>query len=361
MSDLEAVIEDSIADATAQVDTDPTPEVDTPVETAPEVPEAHVEATEETPEEAGEVQSPAAKPVVETKVDDFDKKHGLQAQIGGRENRIPYSRVKKIVEKAIADRRKEVEGEFTPKVSEYETKVKGYEERLARVDQFEKIMVNDPDKFLNMLSTVPAYRDFFRAIEQAFSPQSQTPAAPQEVKAPVGEAMPEPDQPLPDGTRVYSMDGLKSLLEWHGKTVESKVTKQVEDRYKPIEAEWQTNQRIQAVIPQIQAQIADARTWDNFTENEAEIVKVLQGDRNISLERAYQKVVLPKMQAAWAEKEKTLAADRNKVREEVLAELKKAPRSTSAPSTGSKPVASTSNEPRSLEDIIAEQVKTLKG
>jgi hypothetical protein len=363
MSDLESVIESAVADAT---DISPDPETDaadaievdpTPVETAPV--ETEIQPTET---QSTEVASPAAKTQEAPVQDEFEKKFGVQALgSGGRENRIPYSRVKKITEKAVADAKKEWETSSTPKVQGYETKIKDYEDRLGRVDAFEKVMTGDPQRFLQMLSTIPAYKQFFDFVQKAVESEGKT-TTPETPVQPVEDGMPQPDQKLADGTMAYSLKGLETLNAWNRAQARKEVLSEVEKRYKPIEEEWQTQRRIQAVIPQINAQIADARTWPYFNENEQEIVKVLASDKSISLEAAYRKIVFPKMETERTAEKERLAADRTKMREELLAELKQAPRSTSAASVGSTSTANTTSKgPRKLEDVIAEQIKGMRG
>lgn len=347
MSDLHSVIEDSITDSELPADTvDETP-VDG-VEASPDIIEDPV--VEDAPV-TDEVTSPAA---VDIQKDDFEKKFGIPGTAAsGRENRIPYSRVKKITEKAVADGVAAKLKEFEPRIAEYETKVKDYEGRLGKVAEFENVMVNDPQQFLGMLAQIPAYKPFFDALHAAQAGETQDQVA-KVAQQPVTDDMPAPDQQLQDGTMVYSMDGLKALLKWNGDQSESRaverVTKQMEDRYKPMETEWQAHQRMQAVIPQVQSQIAEARTWPLFNDHETEIVKALQTNDKLSLEGAYRQVVYPK-----------LVADRTRMREEILKEVSKAPRATSAPAAGSKSTAqATPTGPRSTEDVIYEAIKVLK-
>lgn len=355
---LETVVEDSVNDAldtSADVDTSTTDAADTT-------------ATDSTPTEAvvdapsPEVQSPGAaahEAAATTDEDEFAKKFGLQSQsITGRENRIPYSRVKKIVaraEKEAEDRaKKALEGTTTPQLTEFQTKIRDYEERLTRVGQFEHILENDPKQFLSMLSQIPAYKEFFDYIQKAATNQPAT-QEPQNILSDTG--MPAPDEVLPDGTSVYSMKGLRARDEWLARQIEERAVKQAEDRmakrYAPIEQEWQTQQRIAQTVPIIEKQIAEARTWPNFTELESEIVAALKADQNLSLDRAYMQVyhhtVTPKLQA-----------DRNRIRTEVLGEIKAKPMASSAPVSQTRPGAAASGTPRSLEEIIAESVATLK-
>lgn len=385
-SNIEDIIQSSIEDAvtppevleaddstpeTTEVVETPTPEaVESPVET-PQVEE--IPAVPET-----EVKAPGAKPdTTKPVVDDFEKKFGIPAQSSsGRENRIPYSRVKKITERAVTDAKstwaKELEASHVPvtKYQELEAQNKDFTERFTKVAEFENVMMNDAPRFLEMLSGIPAYGKIFKELIAA-AKQGQaasTSTAQAQPEAPVVDDMPQPDQPLADGSMVYSLEGLKSLLNWQAKQVETRVTKNVEQRYAPLESDYKRYQETQAVLPQVEAQIADARTWPLFNENEEAIVKVLQQYPQASLERAYQHIVWPKLQAEQdklKEEVKTKAGEvqvnRDAIRAEILAELRKAPKATSVSASGSKPTpASSTSGPRSLEDIITESVQALK-
>lgn len=341
-ADLHEVIEDSISDAELPSEPVEAPESTEAVETAPEATEAI--------QETSEVSSPATK-LDQTDQDEFEKKFGIPSQsVSGRENRIPYSRVKKITEKAISDAKKEWEATSSPKTLEYETKIKDYEGRLDKVAQFEQVMLNDQPRFLQMLGGLPQYKDILAPLFSQQKPaQAETTQVQQQQQLP--DDMPAPDQKLPDGTMVYSLDGLKSLLTWNSKQARQEAVKDVEKRYKPMEDEWMAHQKLQTIIPQVQAQITEARKWPMFNENEDDIVKALQVDQKLSLEGAYQKVVYPK-----------LIADRNKMREDLLREIKSAPVATSAPTRQSKPVTTpaVSSGPRNLEDVINEAIQSLK-
>ncbi len=98
----------------------------------------------------------------------------------------------------------------------------------------------------------------------------------------------------------------------------------------------------------MQKQIDEARTWPLFNENEEGIVKALQANTNLSLEGAYRQVVWPKM-----------TSDREAIRKQVLAEIKRAPQSTAAPSGGAKGQR-VSSGPKSLEDVIKDSLKELR-
>lgn len=379
MADLEQVITDSVNDSINDV-VEETPDiaedassepVEAPVDDAEPGPVAEEGSSTEVPSPANVAASEATPAEPQ---DEFSKLAGMpQMGVGGRENRIPYSRVKKITEKAVNDvaeaalGRKLAAGEkavdvvktHVARIPDLEAKVTDYEARLTNVGQFENVMANDPERFLTMLAKLPAYKGFFDFVEQGSQALRGQPGQPNPEAAavPQGDGMPEPDEELSDGSKVYSMEGLKALLAWNAQHVETKLTsgyeaklKAIEDRYTPMATEWNERRRIEATLPVIRKQLEDARTWPLFNESEGEILEVLKADGQISLEGAYRKVVFPK-----------LVAERNNVRQDVIKEIKAAPVATSVASrVVSKPTTSPSGGPRSLEDVIKEQIASIK-
>lgn len=373
MSNLESVIEDSLSDA--QLAPEPVESVGS-TETSSEVPEtAPVEAQDasegtlfggtEAEPQSTEVASPAvnqAQAAPPRELDEFEKKYGVQKEsVPGRENRIPYSRVTKIVGKAVSEAKAEVENrvktEYEPKIKQYETALQERDAQLTRVAQFEQVMVNDVPRFIGMLKTLPQYQQFFAQFEAQSAP---TQAHQQVAQVNPEDEMPQPDQLMPDGSYMYSMEGLAKLQAWNRVQARKEVMSEVEKTYGPIHQEWEAHRRMRAVEPKVRDQIARARTWTLFNENEAEIVKVLQQYPDASLEDAYQFVVQPKLQEKLASYQTDEAKLRQQIRSEVLAELKRAPASTSAPARPSRPQPVTSSGPRKLEDIIAAQVETIR-
>jgi hypothetical protein len=362
-NEIENVIEDSLNDASVEdLDTG----ADESVDTAAADMDTDVDAdpVEAAADPSAEVVAPAVKDNVDKPIegdgvakpeDEFAKKFGISAQsVTGRENRIPYSRVKKIVEKnerdTIARVTKELETKFAGGSPEIQTQLKEYETLSSKVNEFEQTMVNDPRTHLGRLATLPAYKEFFEAVNKAF----ETPAAGAGAAKPVdpNADMPQPDQPMPDGSRVYSMDGLKALMAWQGKQVEDRVNKgwqaSIDKRFGPIEQEWKSREQLARLVPEIDKQITEARKWPNFNELEPAVVKLLDADPNTTLEsayrQAYQAAVVPK-----------LTADRNKIRSEVLAEIQKRPVATASPSAArpkSAPVG-----PQKTEDVITQALR----
>lgn len=374
--DLTDTIEDAVNDAVSGVEDTPEVSADPVDDSQPEVTEPVTDPAADTTQVPSPTQ-PEAPPQ-----DDFEKAVGM-SRIGvtGKENRIPYSRVKKITEKAVNDvaeaalgrkltpgeKASDVVKQYVAQIPQLQGQVKDYENRLNTVGQFENVMSNNPQQFLTMLSQLPAYQQFFQFVENAYNalqagnyqPQGQSIAAgtgqPQQPQA-SEDAMPEPDQVMADGSKVYSMDGLRNLMSWQSRQTENRVAKQFDARYKalesqyqPIRKEWENHQRVQSVLPVIRAQIAEARTWPQFNDHEAEITKALEQDRNLSLEAAYRKVVFPK-----------LIADHNSMRQNIIKELQQAPTATAISGRQNKPTAPTESGPRKLEDIIKDSIETIR-
>lgn len=354
MADMNEVIADAVDDAAfdaapdTTVDTSSAETVDTPAEGT----EPSVFSEEGVAAEATAAVTPVAS-------DDFEKRWGISAKsVTGRENRIPHSRVKQMVTKAEADAiakiTKELEGKHTGVLTPLETKVKDYESRLEKVAQFENVLENDPRTFLSMLAQVPAYKEFFENYTRLVQAEQAGGAQPQPKPTLDHSDMPQPDQVLSDGSKVYSLEGLALRDEWLAKKIEERAVRQAEDRfsqrYAPIEQEWQQQQRYNQMVPVIEKQIAEARQWPNFSELEPEIIKILKADQRTTLEKAYvqayQQHVVPK-----------LTTDHNKVRTAVLAELRKQPVASSAPAAQVKPAANTLPENASMEEVIRESLR----
>lgn len=341
-----------VLDKTTQVEEDTTPEAVEPT----------VEATtEDKPTEVASTD------------DDVFKQFGISDKsVTGRENRIPHSRVKQMVDKTreqvTARVTKELEAKFQPRVTELETKTKDYEGRLEKVAQFEYIMEKEPKKFLGMISQLPAYREFFdyvsSVIEKAEG-QPAEPATPTVVTDP-SDPMPSPNKQLADGSKVYDMEGLQSLIDWTARNVQNRVEKSVEQkvnqRLAPLDEQRKRLEQAQAeqeyiakVMPVIDQQIAKARTWPNFNELEPQVIEILKAEPTANLEYAY-------MKAYQASVVPRLTSDRNKVRSEVLAEINRKPARTTAPVSPSVPRQAPADDGRGLStaDVIRRELEKLR-
>jgi hypothetical protein len=241
----------------------------------------------------------------------------------GREHRIPRSKTLKIIANAIT----EGKGAFGTRFQAVQQEAQTYKGQVERIAPLIETLEQGPDAFL----AYAAQRD---PRFKAFLEQRQAPAAPELPKD-----LPDPDFALPDGSRTYSIKGIReSLVPWIVAQAEAKAKAAAEAQYKPI-AEREHQQRVEGQVrTRVQSQIEDARTWEGFKDHEPAIIAALQADSEqaraegrrpaLTLEAAYRNVVLP-----------AFKADEAKIREKVLAELKSAPTSTAVSRSGAESVS----------------------
>jgi len=176
--------------------------------------------------------------------------------------------------------------------------------------------------------------------------------------------MPEPDITMADGSKTYSLEGLKQLLEWNTLQVESRLLPKVDERLKPLtEREKIEKQRAEqdshaaVVRERTQKQMAEAQTWPMFgklaedgslTPFQQEVLDHLKADKALDLRGAYMKAFLPK----YAEDDKAK-------RERIFEEMNSAPTSTAVRRTeGDAPKPSRA---KTTAQIAAEIVKNAGG
>jgi hypothetical protein len=279
---------------------------------APETPLAGEQAASEPPTEGAPL--PATTPVVVQPADDKPK----------RRYPIPLERH----EAALAKAREEGSAAVKAAEAKYQAEVQALRQRAELLD----IADREPERFMKALVAAdPRYAQLVQGWHtQNGNGNGNKPAAP----AP-NQQMPQPDTPFPDGSVGYSQEGLAKLLEWQAAQVEARIA----ERYKAIEDAHLADQQIRAAVGRVQTQVQDAMAWDGFAENQAEIAKALQANRQLTLEAAYRQVVLPKFRAT-----------RESLRAEILAELNKKPsRVTGTSPGGGAPPAANSDD---LESVI---------
>jgi hypothetical protein len=285
--------------------------------------------TPEATETAEPAEAPAPAPVPEKELSEVEKllhEEGFKEarREDGRENRIPYSKVKRIIENGL----KKGRAEFDTRYSTIETEAKTLREQVQQLSALGEMMERDPDAFLNLV----AQHD--ERYKRYLTPQE---AAQQAAQA--DAEMPQPDVTLADGSRTYSLEGIQKLLDWKEQRVIQQAEKRISEKLKPYEemtkaekARIQSEQALQQVRTRTQEQIAEAQTWPGFKDHEAAILKALQDDSakaksegrrpTLSLEGAYRQVVVAR-----------LTEDDNAKRARILKELQSAPKSTSVPRT----------------------------
>lgn len=279
--------------------------------------------------------------------DAFAKEHGLVTKRpDGRENRIPYSRVKAIAENQV----KKAQEAWEAGVKSVRDEHGSYKSRLDEFATIERIMESEPDRFIEMLAATnpEAYGKFAAVLKQVV----------EEAKADAGadDPEPQPDFDMGDGRMTYSMAGLNKVREWDRRQATKAAEQALGKRLEPIEKERQAaqdrerqRQEADRVAASIDATLAKAKKWPGFEEHAAEIQKVFTSDRKMDLHDAYMAVVFPK-----------LSADRTTMRQEIMAELRKAPAGTSTQATTPAATPAASGQSQSIEDVIRASIAGLK-
>lgn len=340
MADLEGIIADAASDATSGI-----------TESAPSTESVSSDPGSSASPTSGSTPGAVSPTSAAAPTDDLTSELealGLKApEVGQRENRLPYSRVKKIVENA----QKKLAEQHQAALKTHQEQLKASQERLQNMDVVERLIDADPDRYLRMLAAIkPQY--------QRYLSQQQIPQAPQQPRPPQqkqAEPPPQPDASFPDGTRGYSPQGLAALLDWQARRVEQSVTARVEDvyskRFGPIENEWRSNQIIQQKLPQVRAQIAHAKqTWGTLVdEHEQEIVRVMEANPSLAFDAAIAQVLVPKTKA-----------QRDQMRADLLREINARPQAAGKTVPAAATVGSNGNSPRSIEDVIRQAAQSLK-
>jgi len=124
---------------------------------------------------------------------------------------------------------------------------------------------------------------------------------------------PQPDVVIPEtGQRFYSAEAAQQLAQW----VAQEQAKPFEERISAIESD----RHAQRAHQEAARQLSEAETWPHYKAHEAAILTEMERDHRLSLEGAYRRVVVPKIQALE--------------RQAVLSEIKqKSQASTSNPGT----------------------------
>lgn len=254
----------------------------------------------------------------------------------GQYNRIPYPRVKQMIENGLKRGQARWEGEKTALESQ-KTQLEQHIEKLR-----EGVM-GDEEAFLREIATVnPKFQRFLQ-------PQ-QAPTA-----AAFDAEMPQPDFALPDGSRTYSLDGIqKQLIPWLTDAITKQLESKVDAKLEPLtKRERQIEQQAQ-IERTTRKQMDDAQTWPMFgtltpgkeTPFQSEVLAELRKDSEqaraegrrptMSLRQAYLEVYARHQEP-------------DKIRARVMAEINAAPRGTATARTGIEPTRAPG--PRSTADI----------
>jgi proline dehydrogenase len=161
-----------------------------------------------------------------------------------------------------------------------------------------------------------------------------------------------------NGARTYSLEGLKAREAWLLKRAKIEQKQMLDEALKPYRERDEAAAMSDKTVQKVRSAMEVAKEWDGFTEHMPDILAHLKtlprrGESHLQLlVKAYLGVVIPKYKA-----------DRQKMRTDILNELRKAPAATSvkqASRAGApKNVAQAANPsaPRDLEDVIKASIK----
>jgi hypothetical protein len=327
-------------------------EVDHLVDASSELP-IEGEETENEPvqeEAAPVVETPA--PVAETE-DAFAVEHGIKSKDkSGRENRIPYSNVKKINENAVKKARTQWEAETKPLVAERDARIKEYETRLTKVGNTEKVMFEDAPTFLGMLiEAIPAYKQLLGPHVNLDAQGRVTGLKAAGPQVDPNDPEPQPDVDMGNGQIGYSPEQHRKLRLWDQRQAEEKAYTRaktdISNEFKPIRDVFEMGQRQREAAQQREAQVNEAMQWPGFQQNFDAILKVMNEDSTAKQAGTYADYKFPTMRDAYNHVmyqkangvTETATQMEARIRKEVTESLRRAPRATSAgASTGIAPV-----------------------
>lgn len=265
--------------------------------------------------------APAAAPQ-----DDIDKllaAEGVQKDSIRGENRIPYSRTKKIIQNAQAkwkaDYDKTVEAERQSWTQERSS--------LDNYKRQEEVASADPDRYISLLASVdPRYQKFLSLVGKT---DSAAPAAPAVDDDP--EPQPQRDE---QGNPYYTPDGWKAWQSWTRRQAVKEAKAEFEKTYgstlKTVQEREQAARVIEARRPVVQAQmsrIINTYGAELVSTHQDAIVRVLReaerAGQPMSADAAAAQVLMP-----------FIRQDEATIRQKVLDEMNRRPaavRGTSAP------------------------------
>lgn len=310
----------------------------------------------QTPEEKAAADAAAAKnkPAEPDAVDKELEALGIKApKEGERENRLPHSRIKALFGKA----QKKWTDDHAAELKERDTKIQAADERLQNMDNVDRLIATDPDRYIGMLAALhPAHYKKYLTPGAVEKPAEGAKPA---VATDLGPR-PAPDAKFPDGSSGYSEEQHEKLLTWVATKARQEATAdakaEMDRRLGPIEKERESSQALQAQVPIVRAQVAKVKeTWgaDLVDKHEAAIVAVMKANPTMSVGDATAQVLVP-----------LTRADRNTMRAELLAETAARPAAArqAAPAAAviTKDAAEAGGESGGLEAVIARAVATLR-
>lgn len=240
---------------------------------------------------------------------------------------IPLERHKEILENA---RRKEAE--------KYAWLGSRTRADVEKMEQWYRYADADPvgfhARFGDLLKQHPVYGRHFQA-------------PPAQAEPPAPEPVLEPDYQDQNGQPAYSARAVEAYAKKLREHLASDFDRKLDSRLGPVEQGMRSSllsQRTKAIVAE---KLAEARTWEGFSDLEASIKARMANDKRLSLEGAYQR----------AFQEEFLPKLRERSRQEVLAELNQKAHATTERAAGQPPSSQKSAKDMSWEEVLRAFVK----
>lgn len=275
--------------------------------------------------------------------DAFAKEHGLKATDGsGRVNRIPYPVIRdRIVPNAIKKEKATWEATVLKPATE---RVALYEGRLKSIEATEKIMFDQPRRYVAMLQSIPGYKELFDEISGGKFTAGVENASKEAVGTKIADdPEPQPDARDKDGKVVgWTEEGLAKARAWDrrqaAKEARETTLAEVDKRYKPLQDRFSAVVADEQTAKDIDGIIGIAAAWPGFTDNVTAILdEVGKGTDALTtpqkMYQAVQNAYNVVMFGTLGKVKETEEERRDRYFTEFQTQLRKAPRSTAARTT----------------------------
>ena len=93
------------------------------------------------------------------------------------------------------------------------------------------------------------------------------------------------------GQRFYSAEAAEKLAKWQAEALLNERLTPIEKTLREVEADRVTSR----ARGEAQRMLSEAEAWPYYKDHEADILRAMQADKRLSLEGAYNRVVVPKM------------------------------------------------------------------
>lgn len=367
IEEMDDAIADSLRDAGLVEESDfgelvGTGEGDPETPAAPAEPEADAEGDAEAEGAAAKEAATAG----EGDEDDLDRELNEAGVNKGQNTRLRYKTVRKIWEGWKKKQADELGGTHKKAVDDLNARIAASTERLRQVDVANQLIVRNPRAYLEMLATAnPKVREFLN-----FQQERAAAAAAGDPRAAAGTGewkMPDPDAEFPDGSRGFSMDGIRGALTSFGSHLTQQLKKDFQKEYgQPLQnlTQQQRQEKERSMHwNRVQSDVAWAQETfgqvfaDDFgalgnIKADSAVMKVIQDSRDpqtglatITLRDACVAALLPRIQ---------------KTRDELYDEWKREARERPAAARRSTPGAaraSAPSTPGTVEEVIADEMR----